>query len=319
MSTTTRLLFLLLVVGIAATVFQTLGRANEAEKGLQIVEYQPLTPEEERVIVHKGTERAFTGEYWDHHEDGTYRCRRCETPLFASSSKFDSGSGWPSFDDALPGAVKEVPDADGMRTEIVCATCGAHLGHVFTGEKFTAKNTRHCVNSVSLDFVPRNASSEDAYFAGGCFWGVEYWFEKLNGVISAESGYMGGDVKSPDYKQVCSGTTGHAEAVRVRYDPTMVSYRELAKLFFEIHDPTQMNRQGPDIGTQYRSAVFHTSDEQKAEAERLIKILKDKGYDVVTAVEPAGVFWTAEEYHQNYYEVKGSQPYCHAKVDRFGG
>ena len=117
--------------------------------------YKPLTPEEEYVIVHKGTEHPFTGKYWNHKADGTYVCKRCQTPLFPSDAKFDSGTGWPSFDDAFPGAVKELPDADGRRTEIVCAHCGAHLGHVFRGEGFTPKQTRHCVNSVSLDFVPK--------------------------------------------------------------------------------------------------------------------------------------------------------------------
>jgi peptide methionine sulfoxide reductase msrA/msrB len=310
---------LLLVIAAVVATFQTPSQADETKKGKPTVDYQPLTSEEERVIVKKGTEKAFTGEYWDHHDDGTYRCRRCRNPLFSSDSKFDSGTGWPSFDKAIEGAVKEVPDPDGIRTEIVCATCGAHLGHVFKGESFTAENTRHCVNSASLCFMPQNAPPEDAYFAGGCFWGVEYWFEKVDGVISAESGYMGGDVDNPEYKHVSSGSTGHAETVKVRYDPTVVSYEKLARLFFEIHDPTQMNRQGPDVGTQYRSAVFYNSEEQKKEAERLIKILRDKGHDVVTEVEPAGTFWTAEEYHQDYYELKGSLPYCHAKVDRFGG
>ncbi len=116
--------------------------------------YNTLTEEEQHVILHKGTERAFTGKFWDHHEDGTYVCRQCSTPLFPSDAKFDSGTGWPSFDDTFHGAVKEVPDADGRRIEIVCANCGGHLGHVFKGEGFTPKQTRHCVNSVSLDFVP---------------------------------------------------------------------------------------------------------------------------------------------------------------------
>ncbi len=116
----------------------------------------PLTREEERVIVHKGTEPPFTGEYDSLFEQGTYVCRRCNTPLYTSSTKFDAGCGWPAFDQEIPGRVKRLPDPDGMRTEIECATCGAHLGHVFVGEGFTPTNTRHCVNSVSLKFVPQS-------------------------------------------------------------------------------------------------------------------------------------------------------------------
>ena len=116
------------------------------------MEYNPLNEEETRVIVDKGTERAFSGQYYNNKEDGTYLCKQCNTPLFSSESKFDSGTGWPSFDDAFDNAVKEIPDADGRRVEIVCATCSGHLGHVFKGEGFTSKMTRHCVNSISLDF-----------------------------------------------------------------------------------------------------------------------------------------------------------------------
>lgn len=119
------------------------------------MQYKQLTPQEERVILYKGTEYPFTGIYNDHKEDGIYKCKQCGTPLFDSKSKFNSRSGWPSFDDALPNAVKEVPDIDGRRTEIVCSVCGGHLGHVFKGEGFTDKNTRHCVNSISLDFEPK--------------------------------------------------------------------------------------------------------------------------------------------------------------------
>ncbi len=146
--------------------------------------WNKLTPEEERVIVNKGTEAPFTGKYYDYHEDGTYTCKRCGAPLFKSDDKFDSGCGWPSFDDAIPGAVKEIPDADGVRTEIVCAACGAHLGHVFRGERLTGKNTRFCVNSVSMNFEApyEPPAAETAYFAGGCFWGTEYYLQKADGV-----------------------------------------------------------------------------------------------------------------------------------------
>ncbi|MDK2972284.1 MAG: peptide methionine sulfoxide reductase msrA/msrB [Candidatus Sumerlaeota bacterium] len=288
-----------------------------------MADWKELTPEEERVIVHKGTERAFTGEYVDHHEDGTYTCRRCGAPLFPSDAKFDSRSGWPSFDQEIPGAVKRIPDADGMRTEIVCAKCGGHLGHVFTGEGFTAKNTRHCVNSVSLSFVPEKqtaaapAKTERAIFAGGCFWGVEYYFEKEPGVLSATSGYIGGHKDDPSYKEVCYSDTGHAEAVEIVYDPAKTNYEKLARLFFEIHDPTQVDRQGPDVGKQYRSAVFTTSDEQKAITEKLIAELRGKGFKVATEIQPAATFWPAEDYHQDYYFKTGKTPYCHTRVKRF--
>ncbi|MBN1764909.1 MAG: bifunctional methionine sulfoxide reductase B/A protein [Sedimentisphaerales bacterium] len=276
--------------------------------------YKKLTPEEARVIVHKGTERPFTGKYYKHKEQGTYTCKRCGADLFTSSSKFESGCGWPSFDDQIPGAVKSVPDADGIRTEILCNHCGAHLGHVFVGEALTPKNTRYCVNSISMDFKPADEKAnktQKAVFAGGCFWGVEYHFKKVPGVLSTSVGYTGGHVDKPSYKQVCSSQTGHAEAMEVVFDPAQTSFEDLAKLFFEIHDFTQMNRQGPDIGPQYRSAIFYQDEHQKEIAEKLIKILTQKGYDVKTQLVPAQTFWPAEDYHQDYYQKKGSQPYCH--------
>ncbi len=282
--------------------------------------YNQLTPDEERVIVQKGTEMPGSGKYYLNKESGNYLCRRCDTPLFRSSDKFDSGTGWPSFDDAIEGAVRQIPDADGRRTEIVCANCSAHLGHVFFREGLTGKNVRHCVNSISLSFLPENNSAEvtqKAIFAGGCFWGVEYHFKKVKGVLSVTSGYTGGVIDNPSYKQVCTGKTGHAEAVEVEFDAALVSYESLAKLFFEIHDPTQPNRQGPDIGTQYRSAIFYIDEDQKKVAEQLIGELKSNGYHVVTSVETAGIFWYAEEYHQNYYQKTGHQPYCHIYQKRF--
>lgn len=280
-----------------------------------------LTPDEKKVILEKGTERPFTGIYTNYKEKGTYHCKQCGAALYRSSDKFDSECGWPSFDDEIKGAVKRFRDADGRRTEIVCAACGGHLGHVFEGEGLTAKNTRHCVNSISLVFVKAEAipqtKTETAIFAGGCFWGVEHLLKRVTGVISVESGYIGGKTSNPTYEEVCSHTTGHAEAVRVVFDPSKVTYEVLAKRFFEIHDPEQVNRQGPDVGDQYRSEVFYTNEKQKEEALKLIEILKNKGYKVSTKVTKAGTFWEAEAYHQDYYERKGTQPYCHSYTKRF--
>ena len=284
------------------------------------MKYNPLTPEEERVIIHKGTERPYSGIYEHHDERGIYKCKRCDAPLYQSKDKFDARCGWPSFDDELPGAVRRETDADGHRTEILCANCGAHLGHVFLGEGFTDKNVRHCVNSISLNFEPLEIpkkTEETAIFAGGCFWGVEFYFEKEDGVKSAVSGYIGGRTKNPTYQEVCSGTTGHIEAVKVTYDPQKITYETLAKLFFEIHDPTQRGGQGPDIGQQYESVVFYQDEQQKRISENLIRILKDKGLNVVTKLIPASTFWDAEGYHQNYYDNKGGTPYCHFRTRRF--
>lgn len=305
--------------------------ACQAQSGDDQMKYNKLTADEERVILHKGTERPFTGEYTDYEAKGTYLCKRCDAPLYRSEDKFHSGCGWPSFDDEIPGAVKRIPDADGQRVEIVCASCGGHLGHVFTGEGFTDKNTRHCVNSISMKFVPAGqelpalpggeksaaVKTAKAWFAGGCFWGVEHYFEKAEGVAAAVSGYMGGHVKNPTYQQVCTGKTGHYETVQVTYDPAQTSYEALARLFFEIHDPTQSDGQGPDLGDQYLSVIFYATPEEKVAAEKLINILKEKGYKVATKVIPASTFWAAEEYHQDYYAHKGKTPYCHFYTKRF--
>lgn len=280
-----------------------------------------LTSEEEKVILFKGTERPFSGKYNDFSEKGTYICKQCGSPLYKSSDKFKSECGWPSFDDEIKGAVKRVPDADGMRTEIVCANCGAHLGHVFIGEGLTPKNIRHCVNSISLEFVPadgnRMETNDTAIFAGGCFWGVEYYMHSIDGVISTEVGYTGGHIEQPTYRDVCTHTTGHAEAVRVVFNTQKTDYEKIARMFFEIHDPTQVNRQGPDIGDQYRSEIFYRNNSQKEIAEKLISILQQKGFKIATRVDPATTFWKAEEYHQQYYEKEGQTPYCHVYIKRF--
>ena len=309
-----RLIILLTVVALTQT-----GHAL-TEKEHKMNEWRKLTPEEEQVIVHKGTEAPFSGRFDKSHAEGTYTCRRCGAALYRSDDKFDSGCGWPSFDAEIPGAVKRLPDPDGRRVEIECAHCGGHLGHVFTGERLTARNTRHCVNSISMDFIPAADTDKHfdrAIFAGGCFWGVEYYLQKATGVIRTKVGYTGGSKERPSYEQVCSHTTGHAEAVEVVYDPLQTSFEKLARLFFEIHDPTQLNRQGPDHGDQYRSEIFYVNDEQKKTAEKLVTELKNKGWHVVTHLEPATTFWQAEDYHEDYYQRNGQQPYCHHPVPRF--
>ncbi|HUX95252.1 MAG TPA: bifunctional methionine sulfoxide reductase B/A protein [Bacteroidales bacterium] len=290
--------------------------ANSQEK----LQYIDLTKEESYIINNKGTERPFTGKYNKSKDKGTYVCKRCGSALYHSSDKFESECGWPSFDDEIKGAVLRLPDPDGMRTEIECASCGAHLGHVFTGERLTSKNVRHCVNSLSMDFIPADVDAGrygTALFAGGCFWGVEYFLQKEPGVISVTSGYTGGEVKNPTYREVCTGNTGHAETVKVVYDPEKTSYEKILKLFLEIHDPTQVGRQGPDIGDQYRSEIFYLNDEQRKIAERNINILKSRGLKIATAVSKASEFYPAEEYHQDYYFRNGKVPYCHAYVKRF--
>lgn len=278
-----------------------------------------LTDMERYVIEQKGTEAPFSGEFVEHFKDGTYQCKKCGTELFDSSSKFKSSCGWPSFDDAIEGRVKEVPDADGRRTEIVCANCGGHLGHVFLGEGFTDKNVRHCVNSLSLNFQAEKEELAEAkaYFAGGCFWGVEYYFQQKKGVISSSVGFMGGTVVNPGYYEVVKGGTGHIETTEIVYNPSKISYEELTKYFFEIHDPTQLDRQGPDIGKQYSSVIFYSSEEEKEIAQKLIDILKSKGFAVVTKLEPKQAFYQAENYHQDYYQNKGSLPYCHSYKKKF--
>lgn len=280
---------------------------------------RPLTPLEARVIEGKGTEVPFTGKYDDFFQPGTYHCRKCGAPLYRSSDKFDGHCGWPAFDDEIPGAVRRIPDEDGRRTEIVCAHCGAHLGHVFTGENLTTKNTRHCVNSMSMTFVPdmpedrrKGEPYETAVLASGCFWGTEYWLSKVDGVVSTEVGYAGGWLKEPLYSQVSTGESGHLECVKVVFDPQKVPYQEILRTYFNTFDPQQADGQGPDIGPQYRSAIFYTSQRQKELAEEALGKLREKGLKPVTEVLPLDIFYPEkEEHHRHYYDKNGQTPYCH--------
>ena len=286
-----------------------------------------LTPEQKRITQAAGTERAFCGTLLDNKKDGFYACVVCGLPLFKSEEKFTSGTGWPSF--TFPFSrdhvIGKADNAYGMeRTEILCARCDAHLGHVFEdGPEPTG--LRFCLNSESLSFVedgdevPEASKPSDnavAYFAGGCFWGVEYAFSKLPGVLSANSGYQNGEVDSPDYRQVCTGNTGHAESVRVFYDPKVVDYETLVRFFFRVHDPTTMNRQGPDVGTQYRSGIYTANEKQDAIARKVVKELNEAdtfdGRTIVTEIEGAEEFFVAEPYHQDYVDRTGRA--CHPGI-----
>ena len=281
-----------------------------------------LTPEQYQVLRRKGTEAAFCGGYSasQQHGDGVYHCVGCEAPLFISKTKFESDSGWPSFWEPIKDRVASESDRSHgtERTEIHCACCGGHLGHLFDdGPAPTGK--RYCINAVSLHFIATNPetaptrNTEKATFAAGCFWGVQTTFDEVKGVLATRVGYIGGTLEKPTYKAVCTDTTGHAEAIEVTFDPNVVGYQQLLDIFFANHNPTQVNRQGPDEGTQYRSAVFWHSDAQRASAEVTKAKLDASGAlkrPVATQIVQASAFWPAEEYHQKYLQKRG-QTKCH--------
>ncbi|MCC6546589.1 bifunctional methionine sulfoxide reductase B/A protein [Candidatus Sumerlaeota bacterium] len=306
-----------------------------------------LTPEQYKIMKENGTERPFNNEYWNNHEPGIYVDRISGVPLFSSKDKFDSGTGWPSFTKPLSkGSLQEITDdSHGMsRTEVRAAKSDSHLGHVFNDGP-APTGLRYCMNSASLLFVPAKdlekngleayapdfgikavgdagngtkdtvpVKLEKATFAAGCFWGVEETFRNIDGVKSTMVGYTGGKKENPTYKEVCTDTTGHAEAVEVEYDPAKVSYAQLLDVFWKNHNPTTLNRQGPDVGTQYRSAIFYHSPEQKQAAEESLKALEESGRygnkKIVTQIVPATTFNKAEEYHQKYL-AKNGLANCH--------
>lgn len=273
-----------------------------------------LTPQAYKIICEAATEYPGTGIYNKFSEFGTYLCRQCGLALYRSDSKFGSQCGWPSFEAEISGNVSRQADKDGRRTEILCDRCSAHLGHVFEGEGYTPLNVRHCVNSLALDFVADSTveDTEEAIIAAGCFWGVEHFFKKLAGVLKTEVGYSGGSLLEPSYEDVCRGGTGHLEVVRVVYDITKTSYRDVIKYFFELHDFEQLDGQGPDKGQQYLSAIFYYDQQQYEVAAEILRLLTLQKYKPATSLRPVQVFWPAELYHQDYYDNTGKLPYCHS-------
>lgn len=294
-----------------------------------------LTPLQYYVTQEGGTEHPFQNEYWDNHREGIYVDVLSGEALFSSQDKFDSGTGWPSFTKTLNEkvVVTKVDNRFGMeRTEIRSSKSGSHLGHVFNDGP-GSDGKRFCINSASLQFIPKekmkasgygkwlylfekqtSSQTEFATFGAGCFWGVEKIFKNIKGVLKTTVGYEGGTIDNPNYNQVRTGQTGHAEVVQIEFDPAQINYKELLSYFWRMHDPTQLNKQGNDLGTQYRSVIFYNNENQRLIAEESKKSFDASGAfkeKSITQISPHREFWKAEEYHQKYLDKNPNGYMCH--------
>jgi len=288
-----------------------------------------LTPEQFSVVCNAGTEPPFENAYWNNHAPGLYVDVVSGEPLFSSTEKFDSGTGWPSFTRPLePANIVEKKDREfGMtRVEVRSKHGDSHLGHVFEDGPKDKGGLRFCINSASLRFVPVEKLEAEGYgryralfdkektevveLAGGCFWGMQHILRKIPGVISTDVGYAGGAVENATYRN----HEGHAEAVRVEYDPAKLPFERLLRWYFRMHDPTTKDRQGNDRGSSYRSAIFFHTEAQRKTAEEFIARLGKKGKwgaPIVTEVKKAGPYWKAEADHQDYLEKRPEGYTCH--------